>query len=155
MCRNAEDGRFCGKIRRGGSSSLVFPQESHTANGLWISERAVRAVSVLCEQHHCALRVVDCRVNLRSWIEHPLYGWSQRSRLTSKDFSKRRPCPLNRLHKAIQAGCRRKRILLFDDGCELLMFGEMGIGNTLCALLAHDDALIGVSATDSTGRGTD
>ncbi|MDE8602528.1 nicotinate-nucleotide--dimethylbenzimidazole phosphoribosyltransferase [Marinomonas sp. RSW2] len=108
------------------------------------------AVSVFCEQHHVPLRVVDVGVNA-ALDEHPLLG-NRKVAFASKDFSQEAAMSAEQVAQSIQAGVDEADFAI-DDGVNLLMFGEMGIGNT-CVSSCMMTALIGVSATDSAGRGT-
>ncbi|GGN24222.1 MULTISPECIES: nicotinate-nucleotide--dimethylbenzimidazole phosphoribosyltransferase [Marinomonas] len=108
------------------------------------------AVSVFCAQHNVPLRVVDVGVNAQL-NEHPLLG-IRKVAFSSKDFSQQAAMTSHELEKAIQAGVDEANLAI-DDGVNLLMFGEMGIGNT-CVSSCMMTALIGVSAIDCAGRGT-
>jgi nicotinate-nucleotide--dimethylbenzimidazole phosphoribosyltransferase len=108
------------------------------------------AVSVFCEQHNVPLRIVDVGVNAEL-AAHPLLG-ARKVAFSSQDFSQQAAMTTQQLEQAIQAGVDEANLAI-DDGVNLLMFGEMGIGNT-CVSSCMMTALIGVSAIDSTGRGT-
>jgi nicotinate-nucleotide--dimethylbenzimidazole phosphoribosyltransferase len=108
------------------------------------------AVSVFCEQHKVPLRVVDVGVNAEL-AEHPLLG-ARKVAFASKDFSQEAAMTSEECAQAIQAGVDETNLAI-DDGVNLLMFGEMGIGNT-CVSSCMMTALVGVSAADSAGRGT-
>ncbi|ETX11255.1 nicotinate-nucleotide--dimethylbenzimidazole phosphoribosyltransferase [Marinomonas ushuaiensis DSM 15871] len=108
------------------------------------------AVSVFCDQHNVPLRVVDVGVNAKL-DEHPLLG-ARKVAFSSKDFSQEAAMTSAEAVQAIQAGVYEANLAI-DDGVNLLMFGEMGIGNT-CVSSCMMTALIGISAADSAGRGT-
>ena len=108
------------------------------------------AVSVFCDQHNVPLRVVDVGVNAKL-DEHPLLG-VRKVAFASKDFSQEAAMTSDQAAQAIQAGVDEANLAI-DDGVNLLMFGEMGIGNT-CVSSCMMTALVGISATDSAGRGT-
>ncbi len=108
------------------------------------------AVSVFCEQHNVPLRVVDVGVNAEL-APHPLLG-ARKVAFASQDFSQQAAMTSQQVELAIQAGVDEANMAI-DAGTNLLMFGEMGIGNT-CVSSCMMAALIAVSATDSTGRGT-
>jgi len=108
------------------------------------------AVSVFCDQHNVPLRVVDVGVNAKL-DEHPLLG-ARKVAFASKDFSQEAAMTTDEVSQAIQAGADEANLAI-DDGVNLLMFGEMGIGNT-CVSSCMMTALIGISAADSAGRGT-
>lgn len=108
------------------------------------------AVSVFCEQHGVPLRVVD--VGVKSNIDdHPLLG-QRKVAFGSKDFSVQAAMSTAELSKTIQAGVDEANLAL-DEGCNLLMFGEMGIGNT-CVSSCLMSAMTGISASQCSGRGT-
>lgn len=108
------------------------------------------AVSVFCEQHNVPLRVVDVGVNAEL-APHPLLG-ARKVAFASQDFSQQAAMTSQQVELAIQAGVDEANIAI-DAGTNLLMFGEMGIGNT-CVSSCMMAALMGVSAAESTGRGT-
>ncbi|ETI62248.1 nicotinate-nucleotide--dimethylbenzimidazole phosphoribosyltransferase [Marinomonas profundimaris] len=108
------------------------------------------AVSVFCDQHNVPLRVVDVGVNA-ALDDHPLLG-ARKVAMASKDFSQEAAMTADEAARAIQAGVDEADLAI-DDGVNLLMFGEMGIGNT-CVSSCMMTALIGTSASDSAGRGT-
>ncbi|WP_137170184.1 nicotinate-nucleotide--dimethylbenzimidazole phosphoribosyltransferase [Marinomonas sp. FW-1] len=108
------------------------------------------AVSVFCEQHNVPLRIVDVGVNAELEA-HPLLG-DRKVAFASKDFSQQAAMTAEQLEQAILAGVDEANMAI-DDGVNLLMFGEMGIGNT-CVSSCMMTALVGVSAADSAGRGT-
>ncbi|MEP3348820.1 MAG: nicotinate-nucleotide--dimethylbenzimidazole phosphoribosyltransferase [Marinomonas sp.] len=108
------------------------------------------AVSVFCDQHNVPLRVVDVGVNAKL-DKHPLLG-ARKVAMASKDFSQEAAMTSAEAAQAIQAGVDEADLAL-DDGVNLLMFGEMGIGNT-CVSSCMMAALVGMSAAQSTGRGT-
>ena len=108
------------------------------------------AVSVFCEQHNVPLRIVDVGVNAELEA-HPLLG-ARKVAFSSQDFSQQAAMTSTQLEQALQAGVDEANLAI-DKGVNLLMFGEMGIGNT-CVSSCMMTALIGVSAEDSAGRGT-
>lgn len=108
------------------------------------------AVSVFCDQHNVPLRVVDVGVNAEL-EDHPLLG-ARKVALSSKDFSQTAAMTSAEAAQAIQAGIDEVDLAL-SEGVNLLMFGEMGIGNT-CVSSCMMAALVGMSAEQSTGRGT-
>jgi nicotinate-nucleotide--dimethylbenzimidazole phosphoribosyltransferase len=108
------------------------------------------AVSVFCAQYNVPLRVVDVGVNAEL-AAHPLLG-ARKVAFSTKDFSQQAAMSAKQLEQAVQAGVDEANLAI-DDGANVLMFGEMGIGNT-CVSSCMMTALIGVSASDSAGRGT-
>ena len=108
------------------------------------------AVNVFCEQHAVPLRVVDVGVNAKL-DAHPLLG-ARKVAFASNDFSQEAAMTAEQVTQAIQAGVEEVDLAI-DDGVNLLMFGEMGIGNT-CVSSCMMTALVGMNATDTAGRGT-
>jgi len=108
------------------------------------------AVSVFCQQHGVPLRVVD--VGVKSSIDdHPLLG-QRKVAFGSKDFSQQAAMTSQELARTISAGVDEADLAI-DAGCNLLMFGEMGIGNT-CVSSCLMSAMTGLSASQCSGRGT-
>lgn len=127
----------------------LFPQEV-TPQMVMNFVMGGAAVSVFCDQYNVPLRVVDVGVNAEL-NEHPLLA-SRKVAFASKDFSQEAAMTIEEGAQAIQAGVEEANLAI-DDGVNLLMFGEMGIGNT-CVSSCMMTALVGVSATASAGRGT-
>ncbi|MCB5160774.1 nicotinate-nucleotide--dimethylbenzimidazole phosphoribosyltransferase [Marinomonas algarum] len=127
----------------------LFPQEV-TPQMVMNFLQGGAAVSVFCQQHQVPLRVVDVGVNA-DLVPHPLLG-VRKVAYGSQDFSQHAAMTSKQVALAIQAGVEEANDAM-DDGVNLLMFGEMGIGNTgvsSCMMTV----LMGISAQDSAGRGT-
>ncbi|MDB4837980.1 nicotinate-nucleotide--dimethylbenzimidazole phosphoribosyltransferase, partial [Marinomonas sp.] len=103
-----------------------------------------------CKQHNVPLRVVDAGVAVELET-HPLLG-QRKVAFASKDFSVEAAMSSEESMDALQAGIDEVDLAI-DAGTNLLMFGEMGIGNT-CVSSCMMSALVGTSPEDSTGRGT-
>lgn len=108
------------------------------------------AVSVFCQQHNVPLKVVDAGVMV-DMPDHPLLS-KRKVAYGSKDFSETAALTLEEVNAALEAGAAEVTEAV-NDGVELLMFGEMGIGNTgvsSCML----SAISGIAPGQTTGRGT-
>lgn len=127
----------------------VFPQEV-TPQMVMNFLMGGAAVSVFCAQHNVPLQVVDVGVNaeLKS---HPLLS-KRKVAFGSKDFSQEAAMTSEELFQAIQAGVVEVDLAI-DAGVNLLMFGEMGIGNTSVSSCMMT-ALTGIDPSQSAGRGT-
>ncbi|REG81343.1 nicotinate-nucleotide--dimethylbenzimidazole phosphoribosyltransferase [Marinomonas pollencensis] len=108
------------------------------------------AVSVFCAQHKVPLQVVDVGVNAEL-EDHPLLA-KRKVAFATNDFSQAPAMTSQALSLAIQAGVAEVDNAL-DNGVNLLMFGEMGIGNT-CVSSCMMTALMGIDPEQSAGRGT-
>ncbi len=127
----------------------AFPQEvTPQMVGNFLAGGA--AVSVFSQQHNVPLKVVDVGVKV-DMPDHPLLS-QRKVAYGSKDFSETAALTLDEVNRALEAGAAEVSDAV-DEGVELLMFGEMGIGNTgvsSCML----SAISGVEAKQTTGRGT-
>ncbi|MBJ7539706.1 nicotinate-nucleotide--dimethylbenzimidazole phosphoribosyltransferase [Marinomonas transparens] len=108
------------------------------------------AVSVFCEQHKAPLRIVDVGVKV-DLEDHPLLS-QRKVAYGSQDFSQQAAMSSAELAMAIEAGVNEANLAI-DEGVNLLMFGEMGIGNT-CVSSCMMTAITGITAQQSAGRGT-
>ena len=108
------------------------------------------AISVLARELNSTLEVVDAG----SLAEAPINGIvTDKPRRGSRDFSKE--AALERKEVAFALECGRRAVLraVAAGHPDLLIFGEMGIGNTT-ASAAIAAALLGVSAEVTAGSGT-
>lgn len=108
------------------------------------------AVNVFCRQHNIALKVVDAGVD---------YEFSKDSNLIhakvgngTKNIMKEPAMTVDLCEKAMAKGAEIVEAE-FLAGCNVISFGEMGIGNTSSASLLMNK-LTGISIEDCTGRGT-
>ena len=108
------------------------------------------AVNVFCRQHNIALKVVDAGVD---------YEFSKDSNLIhakvgngTKNIMKEPAMTVDLCEKAMNKGSEIVDAE-FLAGCNVISFGEMGIGNTSSASLLMNK-LTGISIEDCTGRGT-
>lgn len=108
------------------------------------------AVSVFCRQHNVPLRVVDVGVK-GDIAEHTLLS-QRKVAHGSRDFSQMAAMTPEQVVLAMQAGIEEVDQAI-AEGCNLLMFGEMGIGNT-CVSSCMMSALLGESPQQTAGRGT-
>ncbi|TYL47436.1 nicotinate-nucleotide--dimethylbenzimidazole phosphoribosyltransferase [Marinomonas sp. IMCC 4694] len=127
----------------------LFPQEV-TPQMVMNFLQGGAAVSVFCQQHKVPLRVVDVGVNAELEA-HPLLG-VRKVAYASQDFSVQAAMTGDQVALALQAGVDEVNLAL-DEGVNVLMFGEMGIGNT-CVSSCMMTALMGVSPENCVGRGT-
>lgn len=108
------------------------------------------AINVFCRQHNINLKVVDAGVD---------YNFPDTSNLIhakiangTKNILKEPAMSIDICTKALVKG-REILNAEFQKGCNVISFGEMGIGNTsAAALLLHK--ITGKSIEDCTGRGT-
>ncbi|MGR0278408.1 nicotinate-nucleotide--dimethylbenzimidazole phosphoribosyltransferase [Marinomonas dokdonensis] len=108
------------------------------------------AVSVFCQQHQVPLRIVDVGVKA-DLADHPLLA-QRKVAYGTQDISLQAAMDDQALAAAIAAGVAEVDLAL-QEGVTLLMFGEMGIGNTgvsSCML----SAMTGASSEATAGRGT-
>lgn len=122
------------------------------------------AISVLARHQGARLTVVDAGVAWHlSGLPQPAEGShgdhnpaffvnGSVSCAGSADLSQTEALTAQQLAQALEHG-RQQVLLARARGCDLLILGEMGIGNTTAAS-ALCAALTGVSAEDMTGRGT-
>ncbi len=108
------------------------------------------AINVFCEQHDIALKIIDAGVN---------YDFQSQPQLIDAKIAKGTK---NYLHeKAMTAAelnlCFEKSAEIvesvFQGGCNIIGFGEMGIGNTSSASLIMSQ-LCGIPLAKCVGRGT-
>ncbi len=109
------------------------------------------AINSFCNVADLTLKVVDCGILTDLSADHPELI-SQRLGKVTADFSQQAAMSLESVEKGISLGRQvvRKQI---DSGSNVLMFGEMGIGNTssAAALMA---LLTSVNVDDCVGKGT-
>lgn len=108
------------------------------------------AINVFCKAHGLILAVVDAGV-AHDFAPRPGLVQAKVAPGTA-NYLEAPAMSREQLELALERGAGMARRLA-GEGCNLLGFGEMGIGNTASAsLLAH--ALTGVSLEASVGRGT-
>lgn len=108
------------------------------------------AINVFTKQHGIGLTVVDAGVNFD--FDHSLPIMHTKINHGTKDYSEGNAMSENEMQLAVEKG---KSIVqdIFNEGCNTIGFGEMGIGNTSsAALIMHHFTKLPIS--DCVGRGT-
>lgn len=95
--------------------------------------RGGAAINVFCRQHELNLRVVDAGVNFDFSPELPIIH--QKIGHSTKNFLHEPAMNLEQVEAAIRAGSLLVAKISFSTNCNLIGFGEMGIGNTSSAAL--------------------
>lgn len=95
--------------------------------------RGGAAINVFCRQHELNLRVVDAGVNYDFSAELPIIH--QKIGHGTKNFLHEPAMNLEQVEAAIRAGSLLVAKISFSTNCNLIGFGEMGIGNTSAAAL--------------------
>ncbi len=108
------------------------------------------AISVFARQHDIELLIVDAGVNA-DLSSHPKLVDAKIDKGT-RNFSIQPAMTAEECAKALQAGADQV-LRQYENGCNCIGFGEMGIGNTSsAAMLMH--RLTGLSLVRCVGRGT-
>ncbi len=108
------------------------------------------AINVFCKQNGLALRVIDAGVNgdfsaTDALIHHKVAPGT-------RNFAVEPAMSMDECRLAIRLGAVSVRTV-FQEGCNVIGFGEMGIGNTSSAsVLMH--RFTGMPLTDCVGKGT-
>ncbi|QNA43975.1 nicotinate-nucleotide--dimethylbenzimidazole phosphoribosyltransferase [Lacibacter sediminis] len=108
------------------------------------------AINVFTKQHNIGLIVVDAGVNFDFDASLPIVH--AKINHGTADYSKVNAMNIDEVNAAIEKG---RSIVqgLFDEGCNTIGFGEMGIGNTSSAsLIMHH--LLNLPLSECVGRGT-
>jgi nicotinate-nucleotide--dimethylbenzimidazole phosphoribosyltransferase len=95
--------------------------------------RGGAAINVFCRQHELNLRVVDAGVNFDFSAELPIIH--QKIGHGTKNFLHEPAMSLEQVEAAIRVGSLLVAKISFSTNCNLIGFGEMGIGNTSAAAL--------------------
>ncbi len=108
------------------------------------------AINVFARQHNLSLMVVDAGVNYDFAPETPIVH--SKIRKSTRNFAKEPAMTSVETRKALEAGAE---IIakLHSEGCNTVIFGEMGIGNTTSAT-ALFCKLSGITPGEATGAGT-
>jgi nicotinate-nucleotide--dimethylbenzimidazole phosphoribosyltransferase len=126
-----------------------YPQEV-TAQMVYNFLNGGAAINVFCKQQQLALKIVDAGVN-HLFAPHPLLI-DHKIAMGTQNYLHAPAMSLNQCRLAMEAGAKEVQVL-YNEGCNLIGFGEMGIGNTSsAALLMH--SFTGISIEDSAGAGT-
>ncbi len=108
------------------------------------------AINVFSRQHDIALKVVDAGVNF-DFEENPALLNAKIARGT-KSFLRESAMTVEQCESAIDKGAEVVR-KIHKEGCNVIGFGEMGIGNTSSAsMLMH--AFTGIPLENCIGKGT-
>ena len=111
------------------------------------------AINVFCRQHSISLHVVDAGVK-GDFPEHPDLISAKIGRGT-KNFVQTPAMSKTECHQALKKGAELSRILP-DTECNVIGFGEMGIGNTSSAsLLMHRYTRLPLEICVGKGTGLD
>ncbi|SEW02762.1 nicotinate-nucleotide--dimethylbenzimidazole phosphoribosyltransferase [Chitinophaga arvensicola] len=126
-----------------------FPQ-AVTAQMVYNFLQGGAAINVFCRQHQLQLTVVDAGVN-HDFAPHPLLK-DRKMGMGTQNFLHMPAMSLDQCKLAMQAGAEEVK-LLHENGCNVIGFGEMGIGNTSAAalLMSHFTRL---PVAECTGAGT-
>jgi nicotinate-nucleotide--dimethylbenzimidazole phosphoribosyltransferase len=109
------------------------------------------AINVFCKQNDISLQVVDCGVNYtfpdNASIMHKKVG------MGTKSFLREPAMTADKCQKALKNGLDIVNAIHNDSGCNIIGFGEMGIGNTSsAAMIMH--FITSKSMEECAGRGT-
>ncbi|MEZ2441231.1 nicotinate-nucleotide--dimethylbenzimidazole phosphoribosyltransferase [Chitinophaga sp. RCC_12] len=126
-----------------------FPQ-AVTAQMVYNFLNGGAAINVFCRQHQLDLTVVDAGVN-HEFAPHPQLK-DRKMGMGTQNFLHMPAMSLDQCKLAMQAGAAEVK-LLHEKGCNVVGFGEMGIGNTSAAslLMSH---FTGIAVAECTGAGT-
>ena len=108
------------------------------------------AINVFCQQVGFALEVIDCG------ILSPLVSWpsliQQRLGKGTQPFHLQQAMNIDTVHKGFEMASQRVDFH-YQQGCNLIALGEMGIGNTAssAAIMA---SVLNMTAKECVGRGT-
>jgi nicotinate-nucleotide--dimethylbenzimidazole phosphoribosyltransferase len=126
-----------------------FPQ-AVTAQMVYNFLQGGAAINVFCRQHRLQLKVVDAGVN-HVFAPHPLLT-DRKMGMGTQNFLHMPAMSLDQCKLAMQAGAAEVQ-LLHTHGCNIIGFGEMGIGNTSAAALLMNH-FTGIPLADCVGAGT-
>jgi nicotinate-nucleotide--dimethylbenzimidazole phosphoribosyltransferase len=126
-----------------------YPQ-AVTAQMVLNFANAGAAINVFTKQHNIGLTVVDAGVNFDFDVSLPIVH--AKINHGTADYSEFNAMSIDEVNAAIEKG---QSIVqgLFEEGCNTIGFGEMGIGNTSSAsLIMHH--LLNLPLSECVGRGT-
>lgn len=108
------------------------------------------AINVFCNQHHINLKVIDAGVDA-DFQNHPNLIHAKIAKGTN-NILERAAMTIDECTKALETGSNLVTEQ-YNAGCNIIGFGEMGIGNTSSASLLMSK-ITGLSIEDCTGNGT-
>lgn len=108
------------------------------------------AINVFCQQNSIELKIIDAGVNYHFTDNDKLI--SQKVALGSRNMLYDKALSKSELNDCLGYGARAVKMITESD-CNVIGFGEMGIGNTSSASLLLS-ALLNEPIEDFTGRGT-
>lgn len=126
-----------------------FPQ-AVTAQMVYNFLQGGAAINVFCRQHQLQLTVVDAGVN-HEFPAHPLLH-DRKIACGTKNYLHGPAMSPDQCRLAMTAGAEEVK-LAHAAGCNIIGFGEMGIGNTSSAALLMS-YFTGISIADCVGSGT-
>lgn len=127
----------------------AYPQEvTHQMVLNFLNDGA--AINVFCKQHDIQLKIVDAGVNFDFEIHPKLY--IRKTRNGSRNMLQEPAMNSEEFEFSLNSG---KQIVdqLYAENCNIIGFGEMGIGNTSSASLLLSK-LFGIPIEQCTGKGT-
>lgn len=126
-----------------------FPQ-AVTAQMVYNFLQGGAAINVFCRQHQLQLIVVDAGVN-HVFPRHPMLK-DRKIAMGTQHMLRGPAMSQDQCRLAMEAGAEEVR-MLHEGGCNIIGFGEMGIGNTSAAalLMSH---FTSIPVADCTGAGT-
>lgn len=132
------------------SSVSLYPQEV-TCQMVLNFLNGGAAINVFCRQHNIKLLTIDAGVKGDFETDNPGLI-HQKIRPSTRDYSKEKAMTTFEVNQAIDLG---KKIVhdVKETGCNIIGFGEMGIGNTSSAsLIMH--SITGIPLSECVGKGT-
>lgn len=115
------------------AEGLVNPYpQAVTAQMVYNFLQGGAAINVFCRAHHLQLHVVDAGVN-HEFPAHPLLR-NRKIGMGTRNYQHGPAMSEDQCRLAMEAGAEEVRIL-HRQGCNVIGFGEMGIGNTSAASL--------------------
>lgn len=106
------------------------------------------AINAFCNSNDVAIKIIDAGTLAK---QESVQIIDQRLGSSTKDFSIEEAMSLQTAQQGLQFGAKIAKKTI-EDGANIIAMGEMGIGNTSSAS-AILSALIGISATESVGKG--
>ena len=127
-----------------------YPAEV-TAQMVYNFVRGGAAINVFCRQHEFNLKVVDAGVNADFPSELPIVH--QKIAKGTRNFLYEPAMSPDEMEAASRAGALLVAKIAFASNCNVIGFGEMGIGNTSVAALIFSE-LTKTPLEECVGRGT-